>query len=403
MMTSWRTRSATKWNEHSEKLDGGIDIAGCDQTNMDSVEMRQQLADSVIELLRREASCTEKNSPQGRADDFCNRTLKVLESIMDSTDSVPEDSLSNKIGSERNKSEMILNIPCSEIYQVHEKLKLDEVLSSTPVQIPVGHGNTVSESILTDGFVNNLNVNVDPNLNVKQNIVAVDVLTWLKADLKHTKFPSHYPYKEPLRIIVHGGPGVGKSTFARNLVKRANVEMYLVACTAPTGIAASNLPDGRTIYCLLTIPVNMKKDQSRDVVLEPLDPQSNKFINASLRLKNVRVIILDECSMVDSVTYYQIDCRLRQFKNPNLPFGGVTIILMGDYFQLPPVMGFASYKSALSEISRNPTLPSQIGTEQFIKFKLRSFTQQMRAAGDKKHTDNIEKLRDVSMYSTIRR
>ena len=54
---------------------------------------------------------------------------------------------------------------------------------------------------------------------------------------------------------------------------------------------------------------------------------------------NCKILIIDEKSMLGLYMLYQLDKRLREIKstNANLPFGGISVILMGDFAQLPPV------------------------------------------------------------------
>ena len=57
-------------------------------------------------------------------------------------------------------------------------------------------------------------------------------------------------------------------------------------------------------------------------------------------LSKLKILIIDEFSMVKSDMLYQIDLRLKEIKQePNLPFGGVSVFLFGDLLQLKPVLG----------------------------------------------------------------
>ena len=62
------------------------------------------------------------------------------------------------------------------------------------------------------------------------------------------------------------------------------------------------------------------------------------------KLSDVKLIIIDEISMVGSALFTRVDTRLRQIKGVNLPFGGISIICVGDLYQLPPVMDTHIFK-----------------------------------------------------------
>ena len=57
-------------------------------------------------------------------------------------------------------------------------------------------------------------------------------------------------------------------------------------------------------------------------------------------LKNLRMVIIDEMSMIKADMFYQLDLRLRELKqNSQDVFGGCSVLLLGDILQLKPVMG----------------------------------------------------------------
>ena len=131
-------------------------------------------------------------------------------------------------------------------------------------------------------------------------------------------------------VFLTGEPGSGKthtiSLFMDNL-KSIGVRY---AFTASTGLAASHL-DGRTIHSLAGIGIsrNIKDSQARSIANKPWIKEC---------LTKIDVLIIDEISMLDAVTLTDVDNVVRYARrNLEQPFGGLQVVLVGDFFQLPPV------------------------------------------------------------------
>ena len=104
-----------------------------------------------------------------------------------------------------------------------------------------------------------------------------------------------------------------------------------VLLLAPTGKAAFNIK-GNTIHTALAIPASQSLRNYK-----PLD--LSRLNTLRCQLGSVKLIFLDEISMVgNAMLSTQINNRLKDLKECALPFGGVSIIAIGDLFQLPPVM-----------------------------------------------------------------
>ncbi len=124
--------------------------------------------------------------------------------------------------------------------------------------------------------------------------------------------------------FITGRAGTGKSTLLRYF--RATTDKNIVVL-APTGIAAINV-SGQTIHSFFQFPPRFIQESE----IRPLGR------NKSL-IEKIEILIIDEASMVRADVLDGIDLSLRMNRGNHKPFGGVKVILIGDLFQLPPVVG----------------------------------------------------------------
>lgn len=130
-------------------------------------------------------------------------------------------------------------------------------------------------------------------------------------------------------FIITGKAGTGKSTFLQYLAKESGKNILI---TAFSGIAAINI-GGVTLHSLFQFPLKP---------LLPGDDSIKEFRDSSPKvrlLKKADTLIIDELSMLRSDIFQAIDTSLRINTGNRLqPFGGKQVILIGDIFQLPPVV-----------------------------------------------------------------
>jgi ATP-dependent DNA helicase PIF1 len=155
-------------------------------------------------------------------------------------------------------------------------------------------------------------------------------------------------------VFLTGEAGTGKTTFLKKLLQHTEKNCIVVA---PTGVAAINA-GGSTIHSMFGLPTRMFVP-----TMEAVDPNIAQNIpmlqghfhypKPKLDLfKRVELLIIDEISMVRSDLFDAIDESLRFSRRSFLPFGGVQVLLIGDLFQLPPVVR-QHEKSALMEFYRS--------------------------------------------------
>lgn len=130
-------------------------------------------------------------------------------------------------------------------------------------------------------------------------------------------------------VFLTGPAGSGKTHVLNSYINYLKKHGVDVAVTASTGIAATHL-GGQTIHSWSGLGV---RDQITDRDIEDLMQRSYLY----KRFERTKVLIIDEISMLHHYRLDLIEWICRQFKRSEKPFGGMQIILCGDFFQLPPV------------------------------------------------------------------
>ncbi len=180
-------------------------------------------------------------------------------------------------------------------------------------------------------------------------------------------------YKEAIQSIsnrqitfVTGAAGSGKSTFIRYIRSKIKNSILL----APTGIAAINIK-GRTIHSTFKIPPKF-------VTIGDIKRLSG---DERTYLRGTSLIIIDEISMVSSNLIDALDESLRLNMGVDAPFGGIHILLVGDLFQLPPIIG-ANIEQIYYEYYDGPmfydsaSIKSAIETNNFKSIRLKKVMRQ---------------------------
>lgn len=130
-------------------------------------------------------------------------------------------------------------------------------------------------------------------------------------------------------VFLTGAAGSGKTYVLNQYIEYLKGHGVPVAITASTGIAATHL-GGQTIHSWSGIGI---KDVITEHDLEKLE-KKKKVMEG---LRSVQCLIIDEVSMLHAHQLDMIDTILRRVRDFTKPFGGVQVILSGDFFQLPPI------------------------------------------------------------------
>ena len=234
------------------------------------------------------------------------------------------------------------------------------------------------------------------SLNIEQRELIDYHRKWCKTtilDLKEGKVPT------PYHIFLSGPGGVGKSHLIKlihydtkrliRLAGHTDPDDIISLLTAPTGVAAFNI-SGMTIHSAFCF-----KPFRFGFNYLPLSHEKLPFLEK--QFQNLQLLIIDEISMVGADTLLHIYRRLCEIKrtkslncNENNPFGNISVLAVGDLFQLPPVRQnhvFRDTRDKMANICGN-------GWDLFKLFELHQTTRQKN---DKPFAELLNRVREGNM------
>lgn len=151
-------------------------------------------------------------------------------------------------------------------------------------------------------------------------------------------------------VFLTGKAGTGKSTFLKHVCK-VTKKKYVVL--APTGIAAINA-GGSTLHSFFKLPFHPLLPDDPNFQGKKLHDTLKYSSNHRKLIQNIELVIIDEISMVRADIIDFIDKVLRIYsRNMREPFGGKQVLLVGDIFQLEPVVK-ADEREIISRFYPNP-------------------------------------------------
>lgn len=196
-------------------------------------------------------------------------------------------------------------------------------------------------------------------------------------------------------VFFTGPAGTGKSVLMRAIIeelkKKYAKDQERVAVTASTGLAACNI-GGITLHSFAGIGLG-KEEQP---VLVKKIRQNSKAKNRWLKTK---CLIIDEISMVDGTLFDKLSGIGREIRKNGRPWGGIQLIITGDFFQLPPVPDTAGDKKreatfAFDASTWNTSIDHTIGLTQIFRQRDPKFAKmlnEMRLGEISKETEQAFK------------
>ncbi|MDO5617533.1 AAA family ATPase [Kocuria sp.] len=190
-------------------------------------------------------------------------------------------------------------------------------------------------------------------------------------------------------LFLTGKAGTGKSTLIRRFLAGTGRNVVVVA---PTGIAALNV-GGYTIHRLFSFPPSLSPEVVRGNGYYP-----GRFAGT---LRELQTLIIDEASMVRADLFDCLAIALERFgPKPGEPFGGVQLVLVGDLYQLPPVV--AEGERAYFETTYSSPYffaAQKYNREQFPTVEL---TRVFRQVGDTRLVEILNAVRQGTLLQEAR-
>ena len=164
--------------------------------------------------------------------------------------------------------------------------------------------------------------------------------------------------KTGANVFLTGEPGSGKTHTINAFVDWLRASGIEPSITAATGIAATHV-GGMTVHAWSGIGI------SESLSKADVDRVAGKE-HVAKRIAKAKVLIIDEVSMLGAATLEMADAVCREVRRSDRPFGGLTVVLVGDFFQLPPISRGGEAKFAFeSPVWRDLNLLTCYLTEQY--------------------------------------
>ncbi len=143
-------------------------------------------------------------------------------------------------------------------------------------------------------------------------------------------------------VLLHAGGGTGKIFVTCKIFEKFALHNEICCCTCLTRVGASHLPQGQTFHSVFrTLTPSLSAGTAVDEIFK------------SLGGNHLKMVVVDEVSMLSAQFLVLLDTKLQSMYNPDQPFGGTSILLIGDFIQLPVTTGHVLWSFMYGTVSGN--------------------------------------------------
>ncbi|KAK8948892.1 hypothetical protein KSP39_PZI005305 [Platanthera zijinensis] len=166
-------------------------------------------------------------------------------------------------------------------------------------------------------------------------------------------------------FFIDGPAGTGKTFLYKSILAHLRKDGHIVLATASSGIAATLLPGGNTAHLRFKIPVPIEAESYCNI---------SKLSALQQLLQQCSAILWDEAPMSHKYIFESVDRSIRDALSKDLPFGGIVLLMGGDFRQIPPVV----INGTVSQIINASIVTSSL----WPNVRVLSLTENMRAIND---------------------
>jgi ATP-dependent exoDNAse (exonuclease V) alpha subunit len=190
-------------------------------------------------------------------------------------------------------------------------------------------------------------------------------------------------------VFLTGAPGSGKTHTIHRYIEWLRDEGVAVGVTASTGIAATHL-GGFTIHSWSGVGI---RDRLTNRDLKTI--AANDILRE--RVSKARVLVIDEISMLSGPVLTAVNQACRSLRDSPMPFGGLQVVLVGDFFQLPPVYKRSTGGLFAGQEDAGPSWAFDAGTWRDLDPRICYLTEQHRQQ-DLEYLDILSAIRTESVH-----
>jgi hypothetical protein len=143
-------------------------------------------------------------------------------------------------------------------------------------------------------------------------------------------------------VLLHAGGGAGKTFVTCKIFEELALHNEICHCTCPTGVGALHLPQGQTFHSVFrTWTPSLSAGTAIDKIFK------------SLGGNQLKMVVVDEVYILSAQCLVLLDTRLRSMYKSDQTFGGISILFIGDFIQLPVTTGCDLWSVMYGTVSGN--------------------------------------------------